>query len=765
MKYHVMVLSLLSAGLIGSTSAAAQTACSAAQVSAQEAGCPAAGACVITKSFTLPSDCTFDFGSRSVTMTPTARFTVGSNSLMLMAGSLTIQPRLGPSIDARGSGATAPTNSGGSVTITTSGAVTLQKSGAVRAAIDVSANLQAGSITITSGDTVTVNGALSASQLVPGGSGGNITIAAAKDVISASGSSIDATGGVTSINGGGDITIDAGGKLDFGDIIDVTGSNAGNIDLSSGGDFISRGIRGNGNGDGGDGATVTVEAGGAVQILAPILLRGSDSNATAGGGGGTLGIDALGGSFVMNAAVFAEGAGPDGDGGEVDFTSTGDFTLANGIALSVSSNGDCGSGGTICIEASLSAFLNGNTSADGGISGGCIDIASHSDMSISGSITSKGFFAAGQGGDINIEAGLEAFGGLTISGTLNVGGGPCGIDGCGDAGSIELAACALNVTNAAMLFARAPGSGGTLQFTAREQATINGTVNALGEGSGGADGGSVIIFPDGKPPVVKANAIAPVALLQSMPRCTAAGQADCLVPCPTCGNGVIEFPEVCDGGNAANCDGCSHFCQIETCGPNIVCSAACDPLLGCGLISGCTPTPTITPTFTVTRTGTATQTLRPSATGTPTATVPAIATLTITPTTTIVPSASSTLTATSTPLPPTATKTPTATTTITATTIPSATNTATKTVTVTATSTASPTASISPTVAAAKCVGDCHGDGEVTVDELLSMVNIALGSAPVSGCLAGDGNGDGEITIDEILSAVNAALNGCPMTS
>jgi hypothetical protein len=49
----------------------------------------------------------------------------------------------------------------------------------------------------------------------------------------------------------------------------------------------------------------------------------------------------------------------------------------------------------------------------------------------------------------------------------------------------------------------------------------------------------------------------------------------------------------------------------------------------------------------------------------------------------------------------------------------------------------------------------------VTVDEILTMVNIALGNAPVTTCEAGDANGDGQITVDEILAAVNDALNGC----
>jgi hypothetical protein len=62
-----------------------------------------------------------------------------------------------------------------------------------------------------------------------------------------------------------------------------------------------------------------------------------------------------------------------------------------------------------------------------------------------------------------------------------------------------------------------------------------------------------------------------------------------------------------------------------------------------------------------------------------------------------------------------------------------------------------------------RCIGDCNGDGQVTVNELIEMVNIALGSAAVSTCTAGDGDGDGEITVNEIVAGVNNALNGCPI--
>ncbi|MBI3783583.1 MAG: hypothetical protein HY270_09290 [Deltaproteobacteria bacterium] len=62
--------------------------------------------------------------------------------------------------------------------------------------------------------------------------------------------------------------------------------------------------------------------------------------------------------------------------------------------------------------------------------------------------------------------------------------------------------------------------------------------------------------------------------------------------------------------------------------------------------------------------------------------------------------------------------------------------------------------------AGATCVGDCNGDGEVTIDELITMVNIAAGPGELSTCSAADANGDGAVTIDEIIQAVNIALGG-----
>src|SRR5262245_53598163 len=59
------------------------------------------------------------------------------------------------------------------------------------------------------------------------------------------------------------------------------------------------------------------------------------------------------------------------------------------------------------------------------------------------------------------------------------------------------------------------------------------------------------------------------------------------------------------------------------------------------------------------------------------------------------------------------------------------------------------------------CVGDCDGDGTVTIDEILTMVNVALDALPSTACEAGDANHDSLITVDEVLAAVNNALTGC----
>jgi hypothetical protein len=90
-------------------------------------------------------------------------------------------------------------------------------------------------------------------------------------------------------------------------------------------------------------------------------------------------------------------------------------------------------------------------------------------------------------------------------------------------------------------------------------------------------------------------------------------------------------------------------------------------------------------------------------------------------------------------------------------------STATETPTATFTASATPTGTLTatPTPTAIKCVGDCNGDGQVSIDELVRGVSIALGYQPLSSCSAFDRSGDGEVGIFELINAVNNALYGC----
>lgn len=71
---------------------------------------------------------------------------------------------------------------------------------------------------------------------------------------------------------------------------------------------------------------------------------------------------------------------------------------------------------------------------------------------------------------------------------------------------------------------------------------------------------------------------------------------------------------------------------------------------------------------------------------------------------------------------------------------------------------------VQPQPSAGLCPGDCGRDGQVTVDELVTLVNIALGTLSVEACTAADTNEDASVTVDEIVSAVSGALQGCPAT-
>jgi hypothetical protein len=78
----------------------------------------------------------------------------------------------------------------------------------------------------------------------------------------------------------------------------------------------------------------------------------------------------------------------------------------------------------------------------------------------------------------------------------------------------------------------------------------------------------------------------------------------------------------------------------------------------------------------------------------------------------------------------------------------------------TPTRTATPTRTFTPPNGF--CVGACTQPASVTVNDLLTVIEIAAGRTSVDECPSADANGDQQVSLEEVLQAVNNALDGCP---
>jgi len=65
-------------------------------------------------------------------------------------------------------------------------------------------------------------------------------------------------------------------------------------------------------------------------------------------------------------------------------------------------------------------------------------------------------------------------------------------------------------------------------------------------------------------------------------------------------------------------------------------------------------------------------------------------------------------------------------------------------------------------VPSAASIGDCDDDGVVSIEELVTCLDITLGVFPVSACISADASGDEVVTVDELVLAVSNALEGRP---
>lgn len=694
--------------------------CPAADQIGMAFGCPGATqTCTLTSSLTIDDGCVLDFGDRPVILQTT--MVIGNGNVRIRAAALTITS--GGLIDGRGLGDEFPDSVGGLIFIETTGNASFQ----TNPSINVSGNDSGGEIVVEAGGTVEVSGRLESSNIGSFSGGGGITLRAGGDVLVTG--RLIATGGAEFC--GGTVDLSADGSIDLDGIVDVRGNDAGQVEVSAGQAFTVERIDASAIGDAGEGGCINLEAGTDAGIGTLVDADGTRGEDGFGGCGGFVCIDTAYGDLTIetNAQVTANGGLLDGGGGEIELLSRGTIRIDGTLQARGPRGESCGGGLCLSTDRDFIVGPQGTVDFSGGDAGGDLDLQAGTDMTINGFIDVRGHNTGGFGGFATLEAGALGTGHLLVTGRVDVGAGPCGdFLGCGVAGVVELNGCDVLVSDTASVTARAP-NGGQITIAARRQVTALGTVDATRTVASESDGDTCVSFPTTHPPQI--DTLMPPPSLSPLDECSEEGQRQCILPCPDCGNGLVEFPEACDPPGCAA--GCSAVCATQNCDDGKFCTTdECDPFLGCRnqLVSDTCVEPTATPTITPTATITPTPTITPTAT--------------VTPTSTATPSATPTPTDS-----PTPTVTPTFTVTPTLTPTPSATP--------TPTSTLTPTSS--PTITPIACLGDCGGDGVVSVDELVVGVRIALSGT--GACAAFDANQDGIVTIDELVTAVGNALTGC----
>ncbi len=399
-----------------------------------------------------------------------------------------------------------------------------------------------------------------------GGCGGMINIEALGPIMLGGGS-----------NGGVDAS---GGQLGGGGVICLATDNDG-ADLTVGVPVVA-------------GAAGLGSIGGCIDVCANGRAVVQDDIDASADCGGAVCVDAL---LDTSVTAPAQAIRADG-GGDVEVSGGGLVTLAGPLLSAAESSSLAGSpGGTVTVLANGSISSSGpvDVSAVGPNTGGTIDIGAGQDLTINASSTlnADGGRSGGLGGAILLRAGDP-----DLPGTLALNG-PAHATGTSAPNTPNpalsvLRACTIHVGATGLLDTR----GDTLatnMLMARMGITLDpGALIA----TTGADPKSrnLVTLPTGAPtpsPGAFSPPLAPTDV-QFRAVCTGPNQpANCLIPCPTCGNGQVEYPETCDNG-AANgvCQPCSTICRTFTCDDHNACTTdTCNSVTGqCEHVDTVTPT-------------------------------------------------------------------------------------------------------------------------------------------------------------------------------
>jgi hypothetical protein len=615
------------------------SACDASILTSNPACCTAS-TCTIDGTLTVTAaSCTFDFGTRNLTVS--GQIAAQGKAVTLMAKSM----KLTGLIDVRGPGGA----DAGSITIMTNGmtAVAYSQEGGTSAQINASSTTGAGGhVTIKADGMVSLTKGTIVADGGPAASGGIVDIATtAGDVsvqimVSASsgatapvptGRIVVTTPGNLTFNGSGrffadrgDIDLDVGLLASFADgSILQTNLGGGSITLVSG----SASAFGEFRADGEDGS-VDLRT-----VTGPMLLQRPSQGITVGSGAQSIslateapGTDGLltmdmpilshgteveissAGSIVISKKIETTGI-LDSEAGDISIDAEEDVDVTKAIVgLDVYGTGDLSiDGRDVTIEANLD-FRGGLEAA-----GGQIDIVADRDLVIQGDIFFNVSGAdSSDAGRIDMQAGHDVTVGPSVEFLAD--GSPIGAGGSililagegfgehlpgdilmqGDViahghapvgAFVVMEGCDVTIPAGAVLDV----TGDTMssnRIVARTSLTIAGQLKATAA--------NVLEFPEGTSPsltgsftparsagmcsggTVTANGC-------QRPVCTALNPApSCLYPCPNCGNGgPPEFPETCEiGSGGPFCSGtnlCDARCRLKTCPtPNSCTVAVCD---------------------------------------------------------------------------------------------------------------------------------------------------------------------------------------------
>jgi filamentous hemagglutinin len=270
--------------------------------------------------------------------------------------------------------------------------------------------------------------------------------------------------------------------------------------------------------DVGNGGSLVIEAGGAIELLGP--------NVSADGGGGQpAGSITLAGSSVT-ATSSLQADGDPGAGGSIDILSAGAVDLDGLVSVEGVSNSAAASGGTVAIDAGGALSIDGNLVANGahdgdggtvrlaaagtatigaanvranGVGGGGFAnggriLVSAPSVAVDGNWQANGN-AGGYGGDIRVE-GTSSSGTITVSSASEIaanggGGGGVGgrvlVDGAGDV-TVDGDVTATGADSDSV--------GGDLVVRAGDDLTIAGTLDARSTaGSSGVRNGTIYVGP------------------------------------------------------------------------------------------------------------------------------------------------------------------------------------------------------------------------------------------------------------------------------